>query len=83
LQENRKNTIELQISVKQDNTTRTRTPKPGYLNFSIGVSPVRKYANYRTLGPDHWLLFRVGKQAMTTSSEQASVDFDFKLLFKT
>jgi hypothetical protein len=27
--------IELQTSVKQDDTTRTRTPKPGYLNFSI------------------------------------------------
>jgi hypothetical protein len=27
--------IELQTSVKQDDTTRTRTPKPGYLiNFS-------------------------------------------------
>jgi hypothetical protein len=27
--------IELQASVKQDDTTRTRTPKPGYLNLSI------------------------------------------------
>jgi hypothetical protein len=27
--------IELQTSVKQDDTTRTRTPKPGYLNLSI------------------------------------------------
>jgi hypothetical protein len=26
--------IELQTSVKQDDTTRTRTPKPGYLNLS-------------------------------------------------
>jgi hypothetical protein len=26
--------IELQTSVKQDDTTRTRTPKSGYLNFS-------------------------------------------------
>jgi hypothetical protein len=26
--------MELQTSVKQDNTTRTRTPKPGYLNLS-------------------------------------------------
>jgi hypothetical protein len=26
--------IELQTSVKQDDTTRTRTPKPGYLNIS-------------------------------------------------
>jgi hypothetical protein len=25
---------ELQTSVKQDDTTRTRTPKPGYLNLS-------------------------------------------------
>jgi hypothetical protein len=25
--------IELQTSVKQDDTTRTRTPKPGYLNL--------------------------------------------------
>ena len=31
--------IELQTSVKQDDTTRTRTPKPGYLNLStIGRS---------------------------------------------
>ena len=29
--------IELQTSVKQDNTTRTRTPKPGYLNLSISI----------------------------------------------
>ena len=28
--------IELQTSVKQDDTTRTRTPKPGYLNLSNG-----------------------------------------------
>jgi hypothetical protein len=34
LQENRKSMIELQTSVKQDDTTRTRTPKPGYLNLS-------------------------------------------------
>jgi hypothetical protein len=34
LQENRKSVIELQTSVKQDDTTRTRTPKPGYLNLS-------------------------------------------------
>jgi hypothetical protein len=27
--------IELQTSVKQDDTTRTRTPKPGYLNLSM------------------------------------------------
>ena len=27
--------IELQTSVKQDDITRTRTPKPGYLNLSI------------------------------------------------
>ena len=27
--------IELHTSVKQDDTTRTRTPKPGYLNLSI------------------------------------------------
>jgi hypothetical protein len=27
--------IELQTLVKQDDTTRTRTPKPGYLNLSI------------------------------------------------
>ena len=27
--------IELQTSVKQDDTTRTRTPTPGYLNLSI------------------------------------------------
>jgi hypothetical protein len=27
--------IELQTSVKQDDTTRTRTPKQGYLNLSI------------------------------------------------
>jgi hypothetical protein len=27
--------IELQTSAKQDDTTRTRTPKPGYLNLSI------------------------------------------------
>jgi hypothetical protein len=27
--------IKLQTSVKQDDTTRTRTPKPGYLNLSI------------------------------------------------
>jgi hypothetical protein len=27
--------IELQTSVKQEDTTRTRTPKPGYLNVSI------------------------------------------------
>ena len=26
--------IELQTSVKQDDTTRTRTPKPGYLNLA-------------------------------------------------
>jgi hypothetical protein len=26
--------IELQTSVKKDDTTRTRTPKPGYLNLS-------------------------------------------------
>jgi hypothetical protein len=26
--------IELQTSVKQDDTTCTRTPKPGYLNLS-------------------------------------------------
>ena len=26
--------IELQTSVEQDDTTRTRTPKPGYLNLS-------------------------------------------------
>ena len=26
--------IELQTSVKQDDTTRTRTPNPGYLNLS-------------------------------------------------
>jgi hypothetical protein len=26
--------IELQTSVKQDDTTRIRTPKPGYLNLS-------------------------------------------------
>ena len=29
-----KSMIELQTSVKQDDTTRTRTPKPGYLNLS-------------------------------------------------
>ena len=29
--------IELQTSVKQDDTTRTRTPKPGYLNLSNEV----------------------------------------------
>ena len=29
--------IELQTSVKQDDTTRTRTPKSGYLNLSIVV----------------------------------------------
>jgi hypothetical protein len=29
--------IESQTSVKQDDTTRTRTPKPGYLNLSIIV----------------------------------------------
>ena len=31
--------IELQTSVKQDDTTRTRTPKPGYLNLSIILNP--------------------------------------------
>ena len=31
--------IELQTSVKQDDTTRTRTPKPGYLNLSIVYTP--------------------------------------------
>jgi hypothetical protein len=31
--------IELQTSVKQDDTTRTRTPKPGYLNLSIILPP--------------------------------------------
>jgi hypothetical protein len=31
--------IELQTSVKQDDTTRTRTPKPGYLNLSIDLLP--------------------------------------------
>jgi hypothetical protein len=31
--------IELQTSVKQDDTTRTRTPKPGYLNnLDIGTT---------------------------------------------
>ena len=37
LQENRKSMIELQTSVKtskQDDTTRTRTPKPGYLKLT-------------------------------------------------
>ena len=34
--------IELQTSVKKDDTTRTRTPKPGYLNLSIAptLTPV-------------------------------------------
>jgi hypothetical protein len=27
--------IEIQTSVKQDDTTRTRTPKPGYLKLTI------------------------------------------------
>ena len=31
--------IELQTSVKQDDTTRTRTPKPGYLNLSNDYVP--------------------------------------------
>ena len=31
--------IELQTSVKQDDTTRTCTPKPGYLNLSIDNVP--------------------------------------------
>jgi hypothetical protein len=43
LQENRKSMIELQTSVKtskQDDTTRTRTPKPGYLKLTnIGLLP--------------------------------------------
>ena len=37
LQENRKSMIELQPSIKtskQDDTTRTRTPKPGYLKLT-------------------------------------------------
>ena len=29
--------IELQTSVKQDDTTRTRTPKPWYLNLSTVI----------------------------------------------
>ena len=33
--------IELQTSVKQDDTTRTGTPKPEYLNLSIGTARVR------------------------------------------
>ena len=40
--------IELQTSVKQDDTTRTRTPKPGYLNLSInfgGFSLLNTSAN--------------------------------------
>ena len=32
-----KKLIELQTSVKQDDTTRTRTPKPGYPNLSISM----------------------------------------------
>jgi hypothetical protein len=34
--------IELQTSVKQDDTTRTRTPKPGYLNLSNTSPPPEK-----------------------------------------
>ena len=33
--------IEIQTSVKQDDTTRTRTPKPGYLNLSNGKTKTR------------------------------------------
>jgi hypothetical protein len=42
VQENRKSMIELQTSVKtskQDDTTRTRTPKPGYLKLTIKKLP--------------------------------------------
>ena len=33
--------IELQTSVKQDDTTRTRTPKAGYLNLSNVIKTPR------------------------------------------
>jgi hypothetical protein len=47
LQENRKSMIELQTSVKQDDTTRTRTPKPGYLNLSSISLPDRYFSPRR------------------------------------
>ena len=41
--------IELQTSVKQDDTTHTRTPKPGYLNLSniVVVCDINCLANRR------------------------------------
>jgi hypothetical protein len=43
--------IELQTSVKQDDTTRTRTPKPGYLNLSIILNPHAELYTYPTSFP--------------------------------
>jgi hypothetical protein len=39
--------IELQTSVKQDDTTRTRTPKPGYLNLSTDEIRTESNSSHR------------------------------------
>jgi hypothetical protein len=41
--------IELQTSVKQDDTTRTRTPKPGYLNLSIIANDIVRHNRFREI----------------------------------
>jgi hypothetical protein len=41
--------IELQTSVKQDDTTRTRTPKPGYLNLSNTDSIYQQEKKLKTI----------------------------------
>jgi hypothetical protein len=48
--------IELQTSVKQDDNTRTRTPKPGYLNLSIisQKGPPPPHGKILKKGPDQY-----------------------------
>jgi hypothetical protein len=47
--------IELQTSVKQEDTTRIRTPKPGYLNLSITLSTINLSAYFLSGFFSDWL----------------------------
>jgi hypothetical protein len=61
VQENRKSMIEIQISVKtskQDDTTRTHTPKPGYLKLTIKKLPSLYGTVYRNTVRCPYLVFQ-------------------------
>jgi hypothetical protein len=66
--------IELQTSVKQYDTTRTRTPKPGYLNLS-NICTVRVLKMNRYGHEPVWVMRELNTKCQLASKQLKNVYF--------